>query len=425
MGKVRWTGWTMAIATAFAISGGQSARADVASDKPAAIVVYPKIVVDSSNGVDTAIRLTNTNTQAPVYLHCFFVNANAHCLGSGATGQVCGVIGLTNYACSVGTCTPGWIETDFNIVLTAGQPVEWSAGDGMMGLDLPIRHGVCIGNQQPCGSSQDCMFPPTAGGFCTSSNAGTAVPPVAEDPFVGELRCIQTDNRGLPVASNDVKGEALIETLPGGSPARTFDVASYNAIGIQATGAAIDPSAPLTLGPGSSGEYNGCPGVLILNHFFEGVVDPVDGATTLDQAISTDLTLVPCTVNYEMQLCGTAIVQYLVFNEFEQRFSTSKTMNCWQEINLCNIDTTQCSRSIFSAGVSGTVTGQTRLTPIPASPIPGLVLPTNGLLGVAIERHTNAPLSATAPYTNGNVHSAAFNLHFAGSLANPDTITTP
>ena len=50
MGQVRWAGWTMAIATALVISGGQGARADVASDRPAAIVVYPKIVVDSASG---------------------------------------------------------------------------------------------------------------------------------------------------------------------------------------------------------------------------------------------------------------------------------------------------------------------------------------------------------------------------------------
>ena len=416
MGKVRWTGWMMAIATAFVISGVQSARADVASDKPAAIVVYPKIVVDSSAGVSTAIRLTNTNTQAPVYMQCFYTNANSHCSKS---GKICGVIGLRKYACGTpdGTCTAGWLETDFHIVLTPGQPVEWDAGEGLLGSGLPIPHGVCIGNRQPCGSNQGCLFPPNAGGFCTFSNAGTAIPPVAEDPFVGELRCIVTNNLGQPIPANDVKGEAIIETLAVSD--NTFDVASYNAIGIQATGNEIDPNAPLTLGPGSSGGYNGCPGTLILNHFFEGAIDPVDSAAGR-QAISTDLTLVPCTVNYKSQVGGTAVAQYLVFNEFEQRMSTSNTVSGWREINLCNIDTTQCSRSIFGVGVQGTLTGQTRVNPVATSS-----LPTYGFLGVAIERHGDAPLGPTAPFLSDNVHSAAFNLHFSGSLVNPDTITLP
>jgi hypothetical protein len=455
MGKVRWTGWTMAIATAFVISGGQSARADVASDKPAAIVVYPKIVVDSSNGVNTVIRLTNTNAQSgafqhPVFAHCFYVNTNSHCKGATSSGQdpVCGVVGLRNIHCTgspTGTCTPGWQEIDFDIVLTPGQPLEWDAADGLINSGPPLPTGHCATSGALCTSNADCAFPPSALPFCSISNFGTAVPPVTEDPFVGELRCIEmTDSTfAQPSTFNDLKGEALIETLPAGSggsgsfAGNTFDVASYNAIGIQATGAAIDPTVPLTLGPGKDGEYNGCPGVLILNHFFDGAVDPVANAIngwtsdvpprpiTVDQVISTDLTLVPCTVNYAEQLCGTAVAQYLVFNEFEQRFSTSRTVNCWQEINLCQIDTTQCNRSIWSVGFAGTLTGQTRVTPIPVSPVPGLVLPTNGLLGVAIERHTNAPLTATAPFTgNGNVHSAAFNLHIAGSLANPDTITT-
>ena len=65
MGQVRWAGWTMAIATALVISGGQVVRADVQSDRPAAIVVYPDIEVDLANNVDTVIRLTNTNVSSP------------------------------------------------------------------------------------------------------------------------------------------------------------------------------------------------------------------------------------------------------------------------------------------------------------------------------------------------------------------------
>src|SRR5437762_7543579 len=89
MGQVRWAGWTVAIAAAVVVAGGGVARADIASDKPAAIVVYPKVVVDSAAGADTVIRLSNTNRTAAVFAHCFYLDANSHCSGGSSEGQVC------------------------------------------------------------------------------------------------------------------------------------------------------------------------------------------------------------------------------------------------------------------------------------------------------------------------------------------------
>lgn len=69
MRKVRWAGWTMAAATALLFGQAQSAVAQTAaieSDKPAAIVVYPKIVVNSDDGVNTTIRLANTKDRKSV-----------------------------------------------------------------------------------------------------------------------------------------------------------------------------------------------------------------------------------------------------------------------------------------------------------------------------------------------------------------------
>ena len=61
-----------------------AARADVSSTNSAAIVVFPKIVVDISEGgsADTIIQLTNTAAN-PVNVRCFLVNANGHCSTSG------------------------------------------------------------------------------------------------------------------------------------------------------------------------------------------------------------------------------------------------------------------------------------------------------------------------------------------------------
>src|SRR5512143_1689680 len=104
MGKVRWTGWTVALATLLVAAGVQSARADVASDLPAAQLLYPRIVVNTTAATDTLVRLTNTSPY-PVNLHCFYINANGHCSKS---AHVCG--GTSNYTCgtSEGSCTPGW-----------------------------------------------------------------------------------------------------------------------------------------------------------------------------------------------------------------------------------------------------------------------------------------------------------------------------
>lgn len=406
MGQVRWAGWTVAIATALVISGGQVVRADVQSDRPAAIVVYPDIDVDVSGGVDTVIRLTNTNQTTPILAWCFFVDANSHCSGGANDGHVCTANpGL----CEGGFCVPGWQETDFRITLTASQPIEWLASQGLADGDLPLASGRCSRNPgRACGSDADCN--PFPGGTCTQSNAGTRIPPVPEDPFEGELRCIAIDSNGVPVARNDLKGEGILET----ATTSNLDVASYNAIGIQSTGASSGATNELVIGPGSSGEYNGCPNYLILNHFFDDANDPVPNSQ--DTSVTTDLVLVPCSADYLRQIPGAAVVQYLVFNEFEQRFSTSQTVKCFQETQLCNIGGGQCGRSIFNVAVAGTLTGQTRLYPIGISiPAPNAAIP-SGLLGIAVEHHIQS---------GGLERSAAFNLHMQGQRDAADTITIP
>lgn len=445
MGQVRWAGWTIAIATVLVI-GGQAARADITSDKPAAIVIYPKVAVDfkSGKGVDTVIRLTNTNTSTPIQVHCFYLDANSHCSG-GVTkeGDIC----LDSSECGIGgICLPGWQEIDFHLQLTPGQPIEWKASDGLSDerhcdamtgdeagkvckiaedcptskcvLGLPLIGGVCVRNPlRSCSSDADCN--PFPGGACTQSNAGTRIPGVPEDPFVGELKCIAIDANGVPVPRNDLKGEAILEK----STAADLDVASYNALGIQATGRVTEPSDVLTLG-GDDAEYNGCPNYLILNHFFDRAVDPVPdglngGATKLSNEITTNLVLVPCSEDLLRQIPGEAVIQYLIFNEFEQRFSTSKSVRCFQDIRLCNLDTRDCSRSVFNVGVAGTLAGQTRINAIapPRSPLPSAVL------GIAVEYH-NVP-DAKPTTTPTRVRSAAFNLHMQGARSAADTITIP
>ncbi len=404
MRQVRWAGWTVALAGALVLSG--AVRADIASDKPAAVLVYPKVVTDASSGVDTTIRIANTNTTNPITLHCYYLNANSHCSGGPNDGAVC--TSSPSVCTGLSVCVPGWQETDFRVVLTAGQPIEWTASQGLSDSDLPIPFGSCV--RMPtrrCGSDADCN--PFPGGACTQSNAGTRVPPVPEDPFVGELRCIAIDPAtGEPVPRNDLKGEGQVVT----SSTQNLDVAGYNAIGIQATGSSDGNPSQLTLGPGAEGEYNGCPNYLIVNHFFDDARNPVPqtGAT-----ITTNLVLVPCSADYLRQVPGLAVVQYLVFNEFEQRFSTSRAVRCYQDMPLSRIDTQNSARSIWNVNVAGTLTGQTRVNPIgvSASNPPGIA---SGLLGVAVETHRGA---------GALVKSAAVNVHMSGSREAPDVMIIP
>jgi len=143
-----------------------------------------------------------------------------------------------------------------------------------------------------------------------------------------------------------------------------------------------------------------------LDHFFDGANDPVTG-----QEVTTDLTLVPCSEDFlTLPLMPVAtVVQFQVFNEFEQLFSTSRTVTCFAEWPIWTIGGSQTmQRSIFSAAVMGTLTGQTRIRGV------AIADPTFGhtLLGVAEEFRKRGG-------------SAATNLHFSGSRPQSDYLYLP
>jgi hypothetical protein len=385
MRKGRWVSWLGVAAAAVAFGGVGTVQADVVSDRAAAIVNYPIVEVEVQGGVtimDTLFQLSNTSDE-PVLAHCFYENANSHCTN---TGIVC----QSSAQCTgdgLGICVPGWNENDFYVRLTPRQPLGWLASEGL--TEFPID-GI---NRTGVGGS---------------SNVGSRIPQVPELPFLGMLKCIAIDDNGNPVDRNVLKGEATVLTLV--TP--NIDAVKYNAVGIQAIAGAVNNDRTLVLG-GDEAEYNGCPSVLILNHFFDGVKSPVNVAgvgPTTPYPIRTALALMPCSQDLLRQIPGRSTVQYLVYNEFEQRFSTSRTVDCLQFLPLSLIDTTQPERSIFNAGVSGTVAGQTRLTPLH-----------DGLIGVAWELHNPTGLAGIGPATS----TAAFNIHYQGSRAAADEIILP
>jgi hypothetical protein len=412
---VRSVSWRRGLACAVAlvfVVGAHGARADVASDQPAAILVFPKIVVDTSTPpqtprgrVDTLVRISNTSTTRAVSAHCFWVNVNGHCKNS--QGTICNPrLFAANSPCGPnGYCEPGWQETDFDITMTAGQPIAWLASRG----------------EAPC-DSQD-----TSGLPCLPlpANQGSRIPGVSEDPFIGELKCIEVDKNGVPVASNDLKGEAEIVE----SNAGQIDVEGYNAIGIPATGS-NNGDYTLVLG-GPNAEYSSCPNILILDHFFDGANDPISG-----DSLTTELTLVPCSEDFQHQSVIKITVQFLVFNEFEQRLSTSRPVTCFDDVKISNIDTRSSANSIFNAAVMGTLTGQTRIRGVPDSNAQCTAAGTpfacctgsgtgtcNGTATNSLGAN-NALLGIAEEFRDGG-GSAAFNLHFNGTRPTSDFIYLP
>lgn len=393
-----------------------TARAEVSSSNPAAIVVFPKIIVDTTTSptfkVDTIIQLTNTAPN-PVNVRCFYVNANGHC--SNAPTVICNPTGdPTETASTCGSpfaaCQAGWTETDFAFRLTTKQPLVFLASTGLQFLPLSESPG------------------PNA-----EFNTGS-IPGVPENPMIGELKCIEVGDNEQPVNSNDLKGEATIEHLSSSPVA--VDISGYNAIGIQAIGTnngddslQVGPvntsNAPLCAGgdnagspcasdadcpSGSCAEYGGCPNILIMDHFFDDAIDP---AQNDDIHVRSLLTLVPCAENFEFQAPVTTTVQFLVFNEFEERLSTSRPVTCFLEIPLSDIGTRlgtiDDNQSIFNVGVQGTLTGQTLIRGVG-----------NGLLGVVEELH--------GPGTGSGFeyrYSAAFNVQEKGVRAQGDVISMP
>ena len=382
--------------TAMGVFAASAARADIVSDQSAAILIYPKIVVDT-NGVftdgrptNTVLQLTNTSNSV-VAARCVFVDTTSRCDGDGIA---CTAETAAARCGSTDRCIQRWVPRDFRMTLTKRQPIAWDVSAGM--LQFPCESGGC-----PFGQSNT-----SADGF------PSAIPPVADDPFFGELKCVQVDPEtfepagGLNPANGgrgDLAGLATIVEISDGAP----DARKYNAIGIQATGT-NDNNDTLQIG-GDNAEYNACPASLILNHVFDDAQVTSNGTTS---TVTTDLTVIPCSEDLGSEGGGnSAVLQFLIFNEFEQRFSASERVDCWAEIQLSDIDSRPGpfgdAQSVFNVGVQGTITGQTRIRPV-AGPNSA-----NAVLAVA-EEFWSGP--------GGRQRTDAANVHFIGAATGGDQI---
>jgi hypothetical protein len=391
--------------------------ADVTSDRAAGLLVLPKLIYDSTGRfnlrrlpTNTEIQLTNTSA-TQIQVRCFYVNANSHCSNTSfPDSEICFNTADCQRFGAGGICVPGWVETDFEFTMSPRQPIEWTIWEGID--DLNTLHASSTGS----------------------------IPGVSEDPFFGELKCFQVDENGAPVDRNDLKAEVsivstesrirMLPEVPAGTSGGLLPIAlpgidarAYNGIGVHAIEGANDGDNTLVLG-GDDPEYNGCPSVLILDHFFDDAVEPIEG-----DIVKTHLTLVPCSQDFLTQSTFDTTVQFLVFNEFEQRFSASRKLNCWQEFELCHLDhfptvrgiedvnpaSDSCQRSVFSAFVAGTLTGQTRIRGVESDDTEH----GHGILGVAEEFYRTDPSLVTVR------SSDAFNIDDVGERPKADLIQAP
>jgi len=390
MRMMKWNRGLWALGSAAAgvvLMAGVASAVDVTTEQSGSIVVYPKVIWDGTR--DTIIQISNTGNPM-VHVHCFYVNA--------APANPFLPPSITN--------PPQWIETDFQIWLTKQQPTHWVASQGRR-TDITDSFGSDGSGLDP-----------------------GLVPPVPLG-FLGELKCIQVDDSGVPFRGNNLKGEATLRRDDG-------DVTKYNAIALPGNpdlGVQVDGAFDLVLNYTDSnpGEYSACPDVTIFNHYADGVTDPaldntlaadcdpvcVGGPTPASPCdtdnecgfggrclacpILTTLTLVPCQQDFENQVPGRVTVQFQIFNEFEQPFSTSTTVDCWLDAPL-NALGAPGPANPFSYRVLGTIGAHTRINPNPGN---------GGVLAIAEETRfdtDDSDLGSIGPST-----MAAFNLHIEGN----------
>ena len=131
----------------------------------------------------------------------------------------------------------------------------------------------------------------------------------------------------------------------------------------------------------------------------------------------------PCTEDFATGTAnlGRSTAQFLVFNEFEQRFSTTEPVTCFDETLLSNLDTSDNERSVFSINVSGTIAGQSRINAVGS-----------GLIGVARTMKTDLSLEEVSDIQRfgGGLPpvfgpGAAYELHQQGQRDDVDEIILP
>jgi len=255
-----------------------NAQDQFSTERPGSILIFPKVINTGIPGPETIIQISNT-TNIPVFAECFLVD------GRTVNGS------------------PTWQVTDFSLTLTRQQPTHWAVSLGRAVNPLDSEQGLDPG----------------------------LIPPVS-DGFTGFLTCVQTDVGGAPSGGNALKGEATIGNITGVGGVN--NVSKYNAIGIPAVGT-VDPDSNVLSLDGI--EYAACPADLLLNFQAEGGPDPaLETAGDTASIVSSNLTLVPCGMDFENLVPGKTTLDANLRDEFEENSSVTSgiPVDCWFSADL-------------------------------------------------------------------------------------------
>jgi len=406
---------------------GTRAGADVNTDQPGSIVIWPKVIADGTR--DTIITLTNTSNST-AYAHCFYVQGTGFC---SITPDFCTINQPLSCPIVAGgppnVCQDFWGEEDFDVILTRQQPTMWRVSTGRFENLLSGAGTFCT---TVPGS------PPTQ--YCPGLFEAISVPPVhfqADNPqefggFRGELRCVQTNSDGSPNGMDALKGEADIQAVDIGTTFAPL-VSEYNAIAIQSNqDGAIDAGNGSDILELNGLGYNACPEALDTIHYAPGGDDIAAAANDWGggtEPVSTELTMVPCRADFSDIIGAGFNVHFGVYDEFESFFSRDLAFGCWASVTLedlgfSNVNgATMMHTVLTSSGTGFCIQGPTpsvACTSDAGCGLGGVCAPAPGIVGVVEEVHSG-PRTSMDPTAVG---SAAANLHMVdadgdGSLQRP------
>lgn len=425
--------WLMSLGVVLAAMAlwGTRAGADVTSDRPGSVVIWPKVIADGTR--DTIISLTNTsNSQA--YAHCEYIQGSGRCSNSNnfcslPDGSDCPVIpGIDN------ECIITWQTGDFDVVLTRQQPTIWRVSTGRV-ENLLMGQGIQCVDFFEAGPNGPVLRQSCPGLFLIGN-----VPPAPNQPddptvftggFRGELRCFQVAMDGSLFGGNALKGEATIETLG------SNQISEYNSVNVlsdQGPGL-VDGLVEL-----NGVNYNACPGAVDLSHYApRRPTSPVSAAGASDLVaaelgapcatsgcgVRTEFTLVPCRADFVAEEAASVSAAFQVWDEFESFFSREQDFDCWASLSLDTLGFTNVNGATFqhsrvtSSGticVAGTNVGLRGCGSDAACGLGGVCGPASGILAVLEEFHQNDNSNLA---TLAGLGTAAANAHLAevnGSL---------
>jgi hypothetical protein len=418
--------YSLGVVLAVMALSGSRAGADVTSDRPGSVTVWPKVIADGTR--DTLITLTNTRNEE-AYAHCEYVNGLGTCRLSGAYCTLPSSSAVPSVpACPGGTgdvCDLQWQSLDFDVILTRQQPTIWRVSTGRRDDPLQEADAEC----EPDGQSQNCP------GFFLVGQV-----PAPVQPFAGELRCIQVARDGSALNANGFKGEATIETIakasiefppPAGVPVLSAQISKYSSINIRAVRPPGDDPSILPLNgvvPGTDpyNVYNACPEAVEFTNYSVGAQDLVaDSINPTACAVSgcpvtTEITVIPCRADFEREIPTRFTLNIVYHNEFEQPASVERDFQCWTNFTLQQLGFTNVAGSTFQrtrinpSGSGLCIDGNMELINTPCmvdadcvSTLPvtsGVCAPASGVLAIVEEFHdsdvTLAPGSTFIPGTD-------------------------